>query len=172
MARASVAAVAILFMVVAWLLWRRPALISRVLSSVIPATSRLHKQVGRLHDLESQIYTFATRRPEALLPLVLAETGFHVLGVVEIYMTWWFIEGTPPTALTAFILEGATRLITVVFKFVPLQLGIGEVTTGGFTQLLGFGATIGTSLSIVRKARMVFWVLAGTVVFVRRQIRS
>ena len=34
-------------------------------------------------------------------------------------------------------------------------------------QLLGYGATPGTSLSIVRKARVVFWVIVGTAVFVR-----
>jgi hypothetical protein len=170
-ARAGIAVVAVCFAVAGWLLWQRPALISRALSTVVPASSRLHAQVMRLHDLESQIYTFAARRPEAIAPLALAEAGFHALGVAEIYLTWWLIEGAPPALLTAFIVEGATRLITVVFKFVPLQLGVGEVTTGGFTQLIGFGATVGTSLSIVRKARMVFWVLAGTIVFVRRQLR-
>jgi hypothetical protein len=164
----SVAAVGVIFAVVAWLLWKRPALIGRLLSAIVPAGSKLHEQIARIHDLEEQIYTFASRRGPAVVPIAAAEAGFHALGVVEIYLTWWLMQGIAPPLLVAFILEGATRLITVAFKFVPLQLGVGELGLAGFTQLLGYGATPGASLSIVRKARMVFWVVVGTIVFVKK----
>src|SRR5262249_48388510 len=36
--------------------------------------------------------------------------------------------------LTAFILETTNRFITVVFKFVPLRLGVDEAATAGFAQ--------------------------------------
>lgn len=170
-AAAGVAVILIVFAVVAWLLWRRPALVRGVLARVVPASSRFAAYVDRLHALEEQIYTFARRRREVLAPIAAAELGFHALGVVEIYLTWWLMQGTPPPLLTAFILEGATRLITVVFKFVPLQLGVGEMTTAEFTRMLGYGLTPGTSLAIVRKARIVFWVVIGTMVLVRRGIR-
>jgi hypothetical protein len=158
----AVALVVVVFITVAWLLWRQPAVVGRVLSAIVPARFNLHDRIGRVHDLEAQIYTFAARRRGAVLSIVAAEAGFHALGVLEIYLTWWLMQGAAPPVLTAFILEGATRLITVVFKFVPLQLGIGELSTAGFTNLLGYGPTPGASLSIVRKVRMVFWVLVGT----------
>jgi len=167
----GVALIGALFILVAWLLWRQPVLIGRLLAKILPRTSRLYAQIDRLHHLEERIYTFVVRRRDVLAPIVAAEIGFHVLGVLEIYLTWWLMQGAPPPLLTAFILEGANRLITVVFKFVPLQLGIGELGTAGFTDLLGYGLTPGTSLSIVRKARIVFWVVVGTLVLVRRGIR-
>lgn len=170
-AAAGVAVILVLFAVVAWLLWRRPALVRGVLARVVPASPRFAAHVDRLHALEEQIYTFARRRRDVLAPIAAAELGFHGLGVLEIYLTWWLMQGAPPPLLTAFILEGATRLITVVFKFVPLQLGVGEMTTAEFTRMLGYGLTPGTSLAIVRKARIVFWVVIGTIVLVRRGIR-
>ena len=169
---AGVVVILIVFACVAWLLWRRPALAGRLLTRVVPASSTFSGYIDRLHTLEERIYTFAARRREVVVPIAAAEIGFHALGVVEIYLTWWLMQGTPPPLLTAFILEGATRLITVVFKFVPLQLGVGELTTAEFTRMLGYGLTPGTSLSIVRKARIVFWVVIGTMVLVRRGIRK
>jgi hypothetical protein len=164
----AVGFIGILFILTALILWRRPSIVRRVLSRVLPATSRLHSRVDTLHDLEGQIYTFAVRRREVLVPVVAAEVGFHALGVVEVYMTWWLIQGTAPSVLLAFILEGANRLITVMFKFVPFQLGVAEWTTGSFTAMLGYGPTIGTTLAIVRKVRVLFWVLIGTLLLVRR----
>jgi hypothetical protein len=168
----AIALIVAIFVVTAWLIWRRPALASRMASFVVPKTSKLQERIAHVRELEGRIYAFAQKRPDALVPALAAEAGFHALGVVEVYVTWWLMQGHPPSVLIAFILEGALRLIVVVFKFVPLQLGVGEWTTGSFTQLLGYGAAIGGTLSIVRKVRTVFWVLVGTVLLVRRGVTS
>ena len=167
---ASLIAIAVGFVVTALLLWRRPALVSRALSLVVPSTSRLQDRVGQLHALEEQIYTFVVRRRGVLVPLVAAEVLFHVLGVVEVHLTWWLIQGTAPPLLTSFIFEGANRLVQVLFKFVPLRTGVDELTTGSFTQMLGFGAALGTTMAIVRKIRTIVWVLVGTSLLVRRTL--
>ncbi len=164
----AIAFIVAIFGVTAWLIWQRPALVSWMASFVVPKTSRLYDRIVHVRDLEERIYAFARQRPESLVPAVAAEIGFHALGVVEVYVTWWLLQGDPPSVMTAFVLEGALRLIVVVFKFVPLQLGVAEWSTGSFTQLLGYGAAAGGTLSIVRKVRTVFWVLVGTILLVRR----
>jgi Lysylphosphatidylglycerol synthase TM region len=156
------------FVVVALMLWRQPSFVSQIAARLVPSSSRLHARLDRLREVEQQIYTFATRRRHAILPIVAAEIGFHALGVLEAWLTWWFMQGVPPPLLLAFILEGANRLIIVLFKFVPLQLGVAEWTSGSFTQILGYGAAIGGTMSIVRKVRVVFWVLVGTSLMIRR----
>jgi hypothetical protein len=168
---ASLAAIGLGFVVTALLLWRQPALVRRVLAHLVPKTSRLQDRVGQLHGLEEQIYTFAVRRRRVLVPLVAVETMFHVLGVLEVHWTWWLIQGAAPPIMTSFIFEGANRLVQVLFKFVPLRTGVDELTTGGFTQMLGFGAALGTTLAIVRKIRTIAWVLVGTTLLVRRTLR-
>jgi len=168
----AVFGVAAVFIVAAWLLWRRPALVSRVLSTFVRKTSKLQERIDQLRTLEEQIYTFAVRRPGALTPALAAEATFHALGVVEVYMTLWLMLDRPPSVLTSFILEGALRLIVVLFKFVPLQFGVGEWTAGSFTQLLGYDAALGGTLSIVRKVRTIFWVLIGTMLLVGEGFRG
>ena len=167
---ASLVAIGLGFVVTALLLWRQPALVRRALSHLVPKTSQLQDRVAQLHGLEEQIYTFAKRRRSMLVPLVAAEMMFHVLGVLEVYLTWWLIQGAAPTLMTSFIFEGANRLVQVLFKFVPLRTGVDELTTGGFTQMLGFGAALGTTLAIVRKIRTIAWVLVGTSLLVRRTL--
>ena len=168
----AIALIIAIFVATAWLIWQRPALVSWMASFVVPKTSKLQERIVQVRDLEARIYAFARQRPDALLPALAAEAGFHALGVVEVYVTWWLMLSRPPSILTAFILEGALRLIVVVFKFVPLQLGVAEWTTGSFTQLLGYGAATGGTLSIVRKVRTVFWVLIGTILLIRRGVTS
>jgi hypothetical protein len=163
---AAIAGTILLFAVALWLLWRQPALISRALS-IVSADSRLHRHATRIRDIEAQIYSFAARQRSALPAVILAETGFHALGVAEVHLTLTLLYGTPPPLVTSFILETTNRLITVVFKFVPLRLGVDEAGTALFTQVLGLGSQTGVTLAIVRKARVLFWTAAGAILLVR-----
>jgi hypothetical protein len=166
----AMASIAALFAQTAWILWRRPAVVSRVAAVLAPKTANVQAHVDQLREIEGQIYTFAVRRRAALAPLAAAYAGFHALGVLEIHVTWWLMQGSPPPLLIAFVLEGANRLVTVAFKFVPLRLGVDEWTTGSFTQMLGYGSAVGGTLAIIRKLRVLVWVLIGTTLLVRRGV--
>ena len=156
------------FLVALWLLWRQPALISRALG-LWPS---LRQHAGRIRRIEEEIYTFASRHQHALPALALAEIGFHVLGVAEMYFTLWLLSPGGPTLLYAFLFETANRLITVVFKVVPLRLGVDEVGTASFAVLIGVPYKTGLALAIIRKARMLFWAAAGGILLVREGLSS
>jgi hypothetical protein len=160
----AIACIVALFIAAGWIMWRRPAVVGDWLPARWVAGSRL----GKLRALEQEVLTFASRRRGAMLPLGVLELSFHALGVIEKHLTLWLILGGPPPLLTSFIVETADRLITVAFKFVPFQVGVGEAGTGLITQLLGLGPAPGVTVSIVRKARMGIWSLVGTALLVRR----
>lgn len=158
----SIAGTAALFAVALAILWRQPALVSRALGFA----PRLARHADRVRALESEIYGFAAHHPGRLPALAAAEMSFHALGVAEAYLTLWLLTGAP-SLLTAFLFETANRLLTVVFKFVPLRLGVDEAGTAGFATLIGIPAQTGLSLAIVRKIRVLFWAVAGGLVLVR-----
>ncbi len=160
----AIAGVAATFVLAAWILWRRPAVITALLPAGRLGASRMEK----LRAVEEEVLTFASRRRRRLPALVVLELGFHALGVFEKHITLWMILGSPQPLLTSFILETADRLITVAFKFVPFQVGVGEAGTGFVTELLGLTSTPGITVSIVRKARMAIWSLVGTAMLVHR----
>lgn len=160
----ALAFIAAMFAIAAWLVWRRPA----VIGTLLPAGRIKGSRIEKLRAIEQEVFTFAARRRKVMLPLIALELGFHALGVAEKHLTLWLILGGPPPLLSSFIVETADRVITVAFKFVPFQVGVGEAGTGLVTQLLGLGAAPGVTLSIVRKARMGIWSLVGTALLVRR----
>jgi hypothetical protein len=151
------------------MLWRQPAVVSRALRFA----PRLTRHADRARALEAELYTFASRHRRVIPALAAAEVGFHALGVAEAYLTLWLLYGTPPALMTAFIIETYNRLVIVVFKVVPLRLGVDEAATALLTQqVLGLTARTGLSTAIVRKVRVLFWALAGGLVLVRDGMRT
>jgi hypothetical protein len=170
----AIAAVLVTFTAALVLLWTRPALVSRTLAAILPGSSTRQRveRVERARALEEQIYTFASRRGAVMIPIVGAEVLFHALGVLEAYITLWLLLGARPSFVIAFIVEAAGRLLTVAFKFVPLQMGVSEAGTAFLTGVLGLGTTLGTTLGLVKKVRMLCWIAVGTILLVRRGLTA
>ncbi len=123
---------------------------------------------GRVRAMEDNIYGFYARNRSRFVPILLLESCFHVAGVAEVYATLYFISDATPTLLTAFVLETVNRVINVVFKFVPLRVGVDEAGSGMLTVALGLGMGSGVTLAIVRKARVVVWTALGILFLVMR----
>ena len=169
----ALAGIVALLGLAAWMLWKRPAVIASIPEAVRPGrSSRMHARLEKLRTLELEIYSFAGRRRDAVLPVVAAELGFHLLGVIEAHVTLWMITGAQPPVLVSFIIEGSNRLIAVAFKFVPFQVGVGEAGTGALTAILGFGTAPGVTLSLARKARMAIWSVAGSILLLRQGLTA
>jgi hypothetical protein len=167
----AIASVAVTFGLAVVLLWTRPAVVSRTLAFVLPHAAS-ERRIARVRAVEDQVYTFASRRGLVMVPILGAEIGFHALGVLEVYITLWWLLAAQPLVLIAFILEAAGRLLTVVFKFVPLQMGVSEAGTAFLTGVLGLGTTLGTTVGLVRKVRMICWTAVGTLLLVRRGLSA
>ncbi len=127
----------------------------------------LLERVGHVRELEDQVFSFSTRHEGRLLPVWLLEASFHVSAVLEGWIVLALL-GLHPTLLMVFVLEYVDRVIVIVFKFVPLRLGVDEVGTGLATDMLGLGTAPGVALAIVRKARVLFWTALGIVFLMRR----
>ncbi|MGI9105945.1 MAG: lysylphosphatidylglycerol synthase domain-containing protein [Pyrinomonadaceae bacterium] len=151
----------------------------RFLSGVLEALHRrgiarrfVEARSERICAIEDRIYGFYANHRSRFLPILLLEGCFHLAGVAEVYATLYFILDTPPAfgelALAAFVLESVNRVINVIFKFVPMRIGIDEAGTGLFTKVLRFGTTAGVTLAIIRKARVIVWTAIGVAVLVRR----
>jgi len=127
------------------------------------------KWVEQGRTLEDRIYGFYQRHRSRFLPILLLESCFHLAGMLEIYVTLFFISPQqPPTFFTAFILESVNRVINVAFKFIPLRMGIDEAGTGKVSKVLQFAEATGVTLAIIRKGRDVFWAAVGMVLLAQR----
>jgi len=134
------------------------------------AGGRLGGFMQRLAQVEARVLGFAsggTRRWPGVFGL---ETAYHGVAVLEVWVTLTCIlpRDVQPTLLHAFLLEAMGRFITVVFKFVPLRVGVDEAGTGLATSALALGPVPGVTLALIRKARILSWTALGILVLLRR----
>jgi len=126
------------------------------------------KVAPRAQTLEERVYGFYERNQRSLIPIFFLEVLFHSAGVVEIYMTLWFISTLAPSWRQAFILESVNRIINVAFKFMPLRVGVDEGGTEQVSKVLGFLKSTGVTLAIVRKSRDIFWAMIGVALLLNK----
>ena len=131
--------------------------------------SALVSRLVKLRRLEGLVFGFAARHPGRVWLTLLLEASFHVVGVVEIWLTLALLAGAAaPTLLGTFVLEAVNRTIMVVFKFVPLRLGVDEIGTEVLTRTLGLPPGLGVTMAVIRKARMIVWSAIGVSFLARR----
>src|SRR5215831_721016 len=127
--------------------------------------------LDRAQNIEARVYRFCRYNQSRFLPILVCEASFHCAGVLEVYTTLSFINPSHrPTLFMAFILESVNRLINMIFKFVPLRLGVDEAGTGKVSALLQLTEPARVTLAIIRKARDLFWSFIGVGLLFHRQI--
>ena len=117
----------------------------------------------RAQSLEERVYGFYATSRRSFILIFALDMCFHIAGVLEVFITLWFISPIAPTLTQAFILESVNRIINVTFKFIPLRAGVDEGGTGQVSKVLGFAKDIGVPLAIVRKGRDIFWAAIGLI---------
>src|SRR5436305_5475654 len=90
----------------------------------------LERRRAKVAAFEERIYGFYEHGQRRFLPILLCEVAFHALGVVEAYITIALISDVQPTVHSSFLFESVTRIISVVFKFIPLRAGVEVLGTG------------------------------------------
>jgi lysylphosphatidylglycerol synthase-like protein len=146
-----------------WLTARRRTVFSALADRI--AAGRVAAGVRRFETRAHEAVRVSRGR---LAPIALLEGLFHAGGIAEAYLTIWLLTGHAPTLLGAFVLETANRIVNVVFRFVPLRVGVDEAGTALMTNVLGLGTAAGVTLAVVRKARVLCWSGAGIVLMIRK----
>jgi Lysylphosphatidylglycerol synthase TM region len=162
---AAIAGMAAFLLVAAWIAWKRPGLASSIAARI--PIRRVAAFVTRLQDFETTLYGTVGPATTGVRPVIAAEAAFHVLGFVEIWLTLWLMTGTS-LPVEALVLDAFGRVGNVVFRLVPLQLGVLQVASELVTRAMGLAQGTGVTLSIVRTIRVLAFALVGLALFARQ----
>jgi uncharacterized protein (TIRG00374 family) len=90
------------------------------------------------------------------------------LGVFEVWLilSFWAVK---VNFSAAFLINTLTLIINVAFAFIPLSLGASEGGQVFIFMALGLTPGFGLSLGIVRRLRMLSWVLSGLILLLIKQ---
>jgi Lysylphosphatidylglycerol synthase TM region len=151
-----------------WLAWQKPALVSSLLSRAPLRSLRTTAQRVRL--FEQQTYGAAGHQGRRLAIVSAAEVTFHLLSLLESWLTFWLLTGT--TAIgPALVLDGVNRVINIVAKPIPARIGVEEGATAWLAGAIGYATTDGFMLALVRKVRMLVFAALGVALSIRNSRR-
>jgi len=119
-------------------------------------------------DRVAQRLPLSGEYPRRFLPICFFETMYHLLGICEGWYILAKLMSLMPDLQTSFLLESVSRIITIVFKLIPFVIGVDEAGAQFVTETLAIGASIGVTLAVIRKGRILFWTAVGLVLIVKR----
>ena len=161
----SLAGMAVVLAGAGWLALSQPAVASGLLAR-LPG-SRTAGLAVELRAFEQQIYRATGGSGRLLWVVGTCEVGFHLLSLVECWLTFWLLAGET-SLLPALVFDGFNRVANVVFKAIPLRVGVEEGGTALLAAAIGLAAHDGFMLGIVRKIRMIVWAAVGLLLAARR----
>jgi putative ABC transport system permease protein len=153
-----------------------------VVSDVMPVTAAvdffIRRDVKRgwfeakrehFHRIEANVYDFYKKRPRSFFTMFACDFLAHATTAFEVYFVLGML-GFEPTARVAYIIDSLTKVVNLVFGFVPATIGVYESGTGVILRTLGLAFETGVIIGIVRKASMIVWALVGLVMLVRHTL--
>ena len=163
------AGMALVFALVAW----------AVVSDVMPVTAAVDFFIRRgfkaewfsakrvhFHRVEENVYDFYKHRPRAFFTMFACDILSHATTVAEVAAVLWML-GFEPAVGVSYIIDSLTKVINLVFSFVPATIGVYEGGTGFILHTLGYAVATGLTIGIVRKASMIVWALVGLLMLIR-----
>ena len=150
-----------------------------VISDVMPVTAAVDFFIRRgwkanwfkskrkhFHEVEENVYDFYKKRPQTFFTMLACDFGAHATTVAEVAAVLWML-GFEPGFGVSYIIDSLTKVINLVFSFVPATIGVYEGGTGFILHTLGYAVATGLSIGIVRKASMIVWALVGLLMLIR-----
>jgi putative ABC transport system permease protein len=150
-----------------------------VISDVMPVTAAVDFFIRRgwkakwfgakrkhFQQVEGNVYDFYKKRPRTFFTMLGCDFGAHATTVAEVASVLWML-GFEPGVGVSYIIDSLTKVINLVFSFVPATIGVYEGGTGLILNTLGYAVATGLTIGIVRKASMIVWALVGLLMLVR-----
>lgn len=124
-----------------------------------------------IRSFEENIYNFYGRHRRLFFGILTLEALALFTGVIETDVILKWTTGRFSLS-SAYLVEAMNRLVNTLFAFVPLQVGVGEGGAAAVLSGLGYSASAGVSLAIIRKIRSLFWIAVGLVFMAGYSLKS
>jgi hypothetical protein len=117
------------------------------------------------------LLAFAARQRRRVWLIAALELSFHALSIAEVYVTLVLISPVAPAFTSAIALEIVNRGVAVVFKMLPMRIGVDEASAAMVAHQLALGSSTGVMLALIRKLRILCWCGIGLAFTLSRAIQ-
>jgi hypothetical protein len=99
------------------------------------------------------------------------EIAYHVLAIVEVYVILALVAPGHASVISALVLETVNRGVTIVFKMIPMRLGVDEAGAALVAARVDLSPATGVTVALVRKLRLLVWNAIGLLVLFTNSAR-
>jgi hypothetical protein len=114
---------------------------------------------------------FVIGRPLRAAAIGVLELVYHALGFAETYIILRFLSPVGATWTAAVAFETVSRGVSIVFKMVPMRVGVDEASAAFMATRLAIDPATGVMLALIRKLRVLFWTALGLLAIAVRAFR-
>lgn len=138
-----------------------------VLSTIVDRLGRVGLRARAIEDrrdklrrFEEQVVDFYSERRRHVLAVFGLEMLTSVTGVLEAYLILGVTAGRT-SIYAAYLIESVNRVVNAIFPFLPLRVGVDEGGAALVFTALGYAASAGVALAVIRKIRSIVWIGVG-----------
>jgi hypothetical protein len=141
--------------------------LSRLAPFITRLAGRSDAPADAVREVETRIYSVPQWPLGRIAHVIWWEAAFHIGAVAEVWLVLRLLVGSVPL-VDAFLLESASRFVTIAFKFVPYRLGIDQTASEAVAAALGFAPATGVTLALVRTLRIIVLNVFGVIRLARQ----
>jgi hypothetical protein len=146
------------------------AAIIPVIALVVFAASHLALP-AKAQSLLGPLLEFGRLHRERVLTIAAFEVSYHILAIFEVYVTLALLAPGRATWTSALVFETVNRGITIVFKMLPMRVGVDEAGAALVASRFDFSSATGVTVALVRKLRLLVWTGIGLLILLARSSR-
>lgn len=166
--------IALMFAILVFLLYRLgsgkgimslPAAVLGLVQKRFPGSEKLSGSIAKMREVDGELIDFyKTKKVPFLLAFLLSFTSW-LMGAMEFWVILQLI-GLPAAFLSCVAIEVGVMVFKAVGAFVPGQIGIEEYASKMMLEFVNVpGSGVWITVSILRRARQLFWIGVGFVAF-------
>ena len=169
-----VAALGFLFAVLVLLLYRlgsgrgvlsltKPLL--ELLRRRFPHSTKIPNTIAKMREVDEELIDFyRTKKINFILAFIFSFASW-LMGALEFYLILYFLH-LEPTFLSCVAIEVGVMVFKALGAFIPGQIGVEEYASKLMLEFVNVpGSNVWITVSILRRARQIFWIGAGFIAF-------
>jgi len=130
----------------------------------------IEKHKAKIKETDTYISEFYGYHRNTFIIVFLLYTFTFLFWTAEIFLTLIFINAEGATFLKSFLVTTLGSIV-IILPTIPASLGTYEVTYVTILVLLGLGADVGITLTLIRRIVGLGWVGVGLLAMLKRRVR-
>lgn len=142
-----------------------------LIGTIIAALAKIGMLRGRLRPnmqwinrMEDLLLAVLHDRPARAMTVAVIEAGAQALLVIELFL---LLRALDVAATHPFVIEASTKVVGIMFLFIPLQVGVAEGGYALIVSVIGLPPAVGFALAFLRRARSLVVATVGLALLAR-----